>query len=213
MNRSILVVAVLASRLQVSGGNNVTICVVVESGFTMLRDETASPDKVRGDLELKGLDVETRVLSLRGFDYTVRVLPSYGEVEVRTRSGECDVGWAHFFQLSSRISCAPNTETCRDLDAATAAGTVESWEPYRCCARYGPNLFPFDVVAMSHAHDGGGGGFFVSFLAMIRSAFFVNLICFTFLVGAIFSNPNPDSNPNSDPVTYPYGSLTPTLRL
>ena len=99
----------------------------------MLRDDATSPEAVRSDTELKGFDVELQGLALRGFyEYTVRVLPTYGEVEVRTRSGECDVGWAQFFRFSSKLSCAPNTETCRDLNGATDAGTtVQSWEPYR----------------------------------------------------------------------------------
>ena len=124
----------------------------------MLRDDATSPKAVRSDTELKGFDVELQGLALRGFyEYTVRVLPTYGEVEVRTRSGECDVGWAQFFRFSSKLSCAPNTETCRDLNGATDAGTtVQSWEPYRCCTRYGPNLFPFEIVAMSIAHTDGG---------------------------------------------------------
>ena len=164
------------------------ICVVVESGFIMLRDNATSPEAVRSDTELKGFDVEIRALALREFDYTVRVLPTYGELQVRTRSGECDVGWAQFFQFSSRMSCAPNDETCRDLGGATVAGTsVQSWEPYRCCTRYGPNIFPFEIVAMSIADTDGGSDFFLSFVSMMHSAFFVNFICFIFLIGCVFS--------------------------
>lgn len=85
-------------------------------------------------MQLKGFDVEMRTLSLRGFNNTVRVLPSYGEVQVRTRSGECDVGWAQFFQLSSRASCISDSTTCRAVDEAIVAAVIAnngSWGPYR----------------------------------------------------------------------------------
>ena len=69
-----------------------TVCVVIESGFSMLREDAAgSPLVVQSDSELRGFDVDMRELALAGVDCSVRVLPSYGEVEVRTRSGTCTV--------------------------------------------------------------------------------------------------------------------------
>lgn len=116
-----------------SGGSIYAICVVLESGFTMLQPTTSSVDAVTSDSQLRGFDVDMRVLALHGLNYTVRVLPSYGEVQVRTRSGECDVGWAQFFQLARRSSCEPDAETCRslaDLNLASAAGgTPAEWTP------------------------------------------------------------------------------------
>jgi hypothetical protein len=168
------------------------VCVVIESGFSMLRTGlAASVGEVRSDTQLRGFDVDMRALALSDVDYTVRVLPSYGELEVRTRSGECDIGWAQFFQLSSRMRCAVGsntTSTCRSLDAAARAGDVQSWEPYRCCARYGPNLFPFEIRAMHIAPAQGDNNFFGSFFATVKSAFFINFLCFTFLVGCVFSH-------------------------
>ena len=38
--------------------------------------------------------VDLTAHSRAGVDHIIRVLPSYGELEVRTRAGECDVGWA-----------------------------------------------------------------------------------------------------------------------
>lgn len=174
-------------------GRSYTVCVVIESGFTMLHDgQVATPEEVRSDAQLRGFDVDSRRLALAGLNYTVRVLSSYGEVEVRTRNGECDVGWAQFFQLSSRKLCAPDPVTCRELDDAAVAdamdeGSPESWTPYRCCARYGPNVFPFEINAMYVARD-HRVDFFGSFFAMVESAFFVNFMCFSFLLGCIFSH-------------------------
>merc|ERR1711871_1403483 len=109
--------------------------------------------------QLRGFDVDMRALALRGLSYSVRVLPTYGELQVRTRNGECDVGWAQFFQTASRERCEVGTQECQaitELDpnagpqtAISAPGaTWETWEPYRCCARYGPNLFPFTIHIM-----------------------------------------------------------------
>ena len=163
-----------------------TVCVVIESGFTMLRDDSMSLESVHSDTELRGFDVDLRQLALSGLNYSVRVLSSYGEVEVRTRIGECDVGWAQFFQLASRKRCAPHPSNCRELGDMANTG-ADSWEPYRCCAVYSPNLFPFDINAM-YVDREPGVNFFGSFFATVESPFFINFLCFSFLLGCIFSH-------------------------
>ena len=169
------------------------ICVVIEEGFTMLLEAGTDPVTVTSDAQLRGFDVDMRALSLQGANYSIRVLQSYGELQVRTRNGECDVGWGQFFTLASRKSCVPDAASCRplaelDLHAnGSIASAPKSWEPYRCCASYSPNLFPFSIHAM-HRAEFKRNGFFASFLAIIQSAFFINFLSFSFLVGCIFSH-------------------------
>lgn len=164
-----------------------TVCVALESGFTMLREGVGAAETVRTDAQLRGFDVELREHALAGRNYTVRVLSTYGEVEVRTRRGECDVGWAQFFQRAARIRCAPDPATCRDPGEVGTGTEVASWGPYRCCARYSPNLFPFDIKILS-IDEGKTENFFGAFFSMIESAFFVNFMCFSLLVGTVFAH-------------------------
>lgn len=164
-----------------------TVCVVLESGFTMLREGVGAAEAVRSDAQLRGFDVELREHALAGRNYTVRVLSTYGEVEVRTRRGECDVGWAQFFQLASRVRCSPDPTTCRDPEEAGAGAKVTSWGPYRCCARYSPNLFPFDIKILSF-DQGETEDFFEAFFSVVKSAFFINFMSFTLLVGSVFTH-------------------------
>jgi hypothetical protein len=202
--RLLALIVLGADRAAGDGDTQYTVCVVIESGFTMLREpsedpRSLAPEAVRSDAQLRGFDVDLRTLAFAGLNYTVRVLSSYGEVQVRTRSGECDVGWAQFFTLSSRMRCEADATTCRELDTATASGAVEDWTPYRCCAAYSPNVFPFEIRVMYVAR-GSNDNFFASFLATVGSAFFVNFLCFAFLLGCVFSHllwfverhPNPE---------------------
>ena len=78
------------------------VCTVLEEGFCMLR-RGFSAANVTSDNHLTGFDVDMRREVLAGREYTVRVMGTYGELQVRTRAGECDVGWAQFFNTAARF--------------------------------------------------------------------------------------------------------------
>jgi hypothetical protein len=78
----------------------VRVCTTLDLGFNMLRDPALSIADVASDGMLRGFDVDMReqVLSQQlNWTYSLRVLPSYGELMVATRKQECDLGWAPFF--------------------------------------------------------------------------------------------------------------------
>ena len=121
---------------------NLRVCVVIESAFTMLRPGIVSVADVTSDDQLRGFDVELRRIILANTNYTVTVIGSYGELNVRLRTGPssgCDIGWAAFFQVAKRDRCNVGANTCRAMDAdvtnALATGTSPpvGWGPYRCC--------------------------------------------------------------------------------
>ena len=83
------------------------VCVVLESAFTMLRPGVAL-EAVTSDDQLRGFDVDLRRRILEQTNYSVQVLGSYGELNVAVRAGTaggCDVGWAAFFQVAKRDRC------------------------------------------------------------------------------------------------------------
>ena len=92
----------------------------------MLANGVTSADEVTSDAQLRGYDVDMRQEILQDRKRTVRIYNTYGEVQVRTRAGDCDIGWALYFQTHARRSC---TADCPPLDSATASGSVSSWEP------------------------------------------------------------------------------------
>eukprot|EP01052_Picozoa_sp_SAG31_P038452 SAG31_NODE_5141_length_2718_cov_2.346315_2_plen_199_part_00 len=147
-----------------------TVCVVLEPGFCDLVHGVASDAQVSNDGQLKGYDVDVRKVVMQGMNYSVQAYNSYGEVNVRTRAGDCDVGWANYFITASRQSCAPSAQTgsaCLPLDASTAAGTVSSWEPYRCCVDFGMNVWQADIVALQFQNE--SNTFFDAFFSMVRN--------------------------------------------
>ena len=76
----------------------VRVCTTLDLGFNMLRDPALSIADVASDGMLRGFDVDMReqVLSQQlNWTYSLRVLPSYGELMVATRKQECDLGYAY----------------------------------------------------------------------------------------------------------------------
>ena len=60
---------------------------------------------LRDGIDAVGFDAAMRqklLTQVLGLPYDVRVFDSYEEVFLRTRNGECDIGWAPFFARSSR---------------------------------------------------------------------------------------------------------------
>ncbi len=159
----------------------------------MLKPDSPAPENITSDAQVRGFEVEMRQRGMRDINYTLSILPGYGELQVRTRNGECDMAFAQFYQKAGRASCETDAETCRslssldrDVNGVIRAASL-SWEPYRCCANYGPNLFPMDIKALYRATR-ASQNFFESFFNMVSSAFFVNFLCFTFVVGSLFSH-------------------------
>ena len=126
-----MLIALLA--LALTSSSSIHVCTVVEPGFNMLRKGVDSHLTVTSEDQLRGYHVDLRKLVLRNHNYTLQVLSSYAELQVRTRAGECDIGWAQFFITSARTSC---TAACPALTSETASGSVSSMEPYRCCADF-----------------------------------------------------------------------------
>ena len=193
----LLLSAALASA---AGDNDIAVCAVLENGFCMLANGVSANDTITSDTQLRGYDVEMRKYILSGRNYTVRLLGSYGELQVRTRAGECDIGWAQFFHTSARASCTSN---CPALTPETESGTVESWEPYRCCAEFSFNMAPFDISIL---YVESGLTLFEAFDMATRSPFFINLVCFAFLLVVLFSHliwlPEGNVNPKQFPPAY-----------
>ena len=122
------------------------VCTTIDNGFNMLVDGVTRITSVTSDQQLRGFDVDVRAAVLTGalnLSYSLRVLPSYGELQVATRKDECDVGWAPFFILGERERCSANVNTCRSLESLStelksfASGTI-NWTPWRCCIDYTP---------------------------------------------------------------------------
>jgi ABC-type amino acid transport substrate-binding protein len=166
-------------------GTPIRVCAVLEPGFCSLQHGIATAAEVTTDSQLSGFDVETRAQVLANRPYSVSVFDSYGEVFVRTRAGECDIGWGNYFLTASRLSCEPDEGTCRALHVGTAAGTVDSWEPYRCCVDFSMNYRPNDIVVLqaSSVPD-----FFVGFFTMITSPFVINFFSFAIIWALIFAH-------------------------
>jgi hypothetical protein len=167
-------------------GAALRVCTVLEPGFSHLAHGVASAAEVASDAQLKGYDVDVRASVLSGYSYTISAFENYGEVMVRTRAGECDIGWANYFYVASRMSCDFDAATCLPLDADSAAGTVESWTPYRCCVDYSMNVWPNDIIAFRVRDE--QQDFFSAFFTMVTSPFFINFISFAFIWALIFAH-------------------------
>ena len=171
------------------------VCITLDSGFDMLSDESAALSDVTSEASLFGFGVQARqaILSkaLNFTSYELRVLPSYGELMVATRKDECDVGWAAFFALADRERCVPNADTCRslaslqtELSASGTTGTV-NWTPWRCCIDYSPAFLHY---GMAIVYDAKRVSFFEALGRSITQPFFVNFLCFLFLLVLIFAH-------------------------
>ena len=166
-------------------GTPIRVCAVLEPGFCSLKHGIATVAEVTSDSQLSGFDVDTRAQVLRDRPYTVSVFDSYGEAFVCTRAGECDIGWGNFFVTVARLSCEADEAICRALDDGTAAGTVDSWEPYRCCVDFSMNFRPNDIVVLQASSV---PNFFVGFFSMLSSPFVVNFFSFAIIWALVFAH-------------------------
>ena len=152
----------------------ITVCITPDDGFNML-DPDADAGAITSDADVQGFDADLRrhVITRRlGQPYTIRVLGSYGELQVRTRLGECDVGWAPFYQTADRERCSPDPQRC--VDAASADGII-NWEPYRCCTDFSAPYMPWSVaVFYRHSTTSGGFSSLLSVFILFSEPFFVN---------------------------------------
>ena len=173
----------LAHALVDSARSQIIVCTVLDQGgFNMARVGVTIEEGQQfvSDDELRGFDVEARRAALKTLNYTVQILPTYGEVQVRTRAGECDIGWSQFFHTASRERC-----NCLPISTESLAypATVASWEPYRCCTDYSLGIVRYDIAIAYRAagSSAGGGRFFYAISQTLLDAFTVNFFCFLFI--------------------------------
>ena len=168
------------------------VCVVLEEGFSMRKNGGLASDTIiSSDAQLKGYDVDVRTSVLDGVNYEVVVWSGYGETQVRTRAGECDIAWAQYFQTLARLYCPTNPDAhCRALDhaplhATSAPAGSSPWEPYRCCAHFSVNVLSFEMVILSRSRN---ESFMMSFFHSFANAWFVNFFSFVFVWAAVFAH-------------------------
>ncbi len=122
-------------------------------------------------------------------NYTLELVQSYPELLVRTRAGLCDIGWAPFYTISSRMRCEPDPLTCAELDSNTmgamASGTLEAsaYQPLECCVEYSLNYLQQDI-AILYLSD-VRPSFFVLMFDVWSDGFAVNFGCFIVLLVVI----------------------------
>lgn len=170
------------------------VCTTEEMAFDMLLDEkNAKSTDVTSDQQLHGYDVDMRhelLTKALNLSYTLRVLPSYGELQVETRKDMCDIGWAAFFVKGSRERCVLNSGNCRSLDAletelqSFASGTID-WTPWRCCIDYMPAHINYGMAIVFNSRS---ISFYEALFGACSQAFFINFSCFTFLLVIIFAH-------------------------
>ena len=170
----------------------VRVCITPDSGLNMLSSGVVASD-ITSDDQVEGFDKDLRVEILTrrlGLAYTVRILGSYGELQVRTRAGECEIGWAPFYLTASRERCTPDPALCKDVTAAALTdldGGVGSWEPYRCCTDSSMEYLPWTVAAM-YAPAESQSNFFLSIFTLFTEPFLINFMCFLFIWIVIFAH-------------------------
>ena len=170
------------------------ICTTEEMAFDMLVDsKNTKITDVTSDQQLEGYDVDMRhevLTKALNLSYTLRVLPSYGELQVETRKDMCDVGWAAFFVKGFRERCSFNADNCRTLDAletelqSFGSGTV-NWTPWRCCIDYMPAHLNYGMAIVFNSRT---VSFYEALFGAFSQAFFINFACFTFLLVIIFAH-------------------------
>lgn len=175
-----LLCALLSALLQQNDALHV--CVVLEAGFDMLADGVADPTAVSSNAQLEGFnaDVRTGVLNgVLGYDFTVTAYTSWAELNVRTRSGECDVGWAAFYLAGARDRCMINNDGCKDLSTLDWTSPDLQLSSYRCCIDFSANYYTWVISIMAPGQ--GKKGFFEALFASLSNSFVCNFICFAFI--------------------------------
>ena len=104
--------------------------------------------------------------------------------QVRTRLGECDVGWAPLYHTSARERCnVADPDACANLTDASEVANGD-WEPYRCCNDYAAPYLPWSIAVMyspSGSQNDGSVSFFTNVFKLLAEGFFLNFLWFLFL--------------------------------
>ena len=167
----------------------IKVCTVLEQAVTMRKSNLTVLSHITSDDQLRGFDVDVRKHLFKHVfqNYSVSVDSSYGALNVRVRTDECDVGWAAFFLTATRERCEPDpaSDACRPLDAnalnaLAGTSTINSWEPYRCCIDYLPAYYTSEVKILSLARE-DAGGFFLFTVQLLVEPFVINFYCFLFI--------------------------------
>ena len=84
------------------------------------------------------------------------------------------------FITASRLTChgEGSYDVCPPLNGDTTAGTVDSWEPYRCCTEYSVSFRSMNIAAL---HYKALHHFITDFFQSILNPFVINLAAASFL--------------------------------
>ena len=85
---------------------------VVSRPCRSLQDKNEAGKLYKGVCKSLG-ELSGKAMAALNITYNLTVLRSYGEVMVETRKGNCDVGWAAYYNYGSRERCVPDEDTCR----------------------------------------------------------------------------------------------------
>jgi ABC-type amino acid transport substrate-binding protein len=177
-----------------------TVCVVEDTAMTMRR-AGFSAASITSDDQLRGFEVEVRKRVLANYNYTVRMVGSYGGLHalIRSPTTECDVAWAMFYQYGFRETCDMSSATCKALDAPATAALAQlelgiadaapagGWTPYRCCIDFSFAYVSLDIGVM-YLDGAAGKSFFEVVFQIIFEPFVANYLSFLFLWIVIFGH-------------------------
>ena len=175
----VLQLLALALLQSLAAASSLRVCVVIEPGFDFLKDDSVEASAVTSDAQMDGFNADVRnlVLTLRlGWQYEIAVMPSWGEMNVRTRTGDCDIGWAPFYVVGDRDRCAPDANSCQPASSIDYSAPLTKW---RCCIDYSLNYYPWRVSIMAESSQ--QVSFFDALFDALASNFVINFICFAFI--------------------------------
>ena len=186
-----VLLALIAGQLSFAAATRLQVCVTLDSGFDMLVDPSMPIASVSREVELYGFNMDARrhifkqVMPPGNNTYDLRVLASYGELNVATRRGECDLGWAAFFYTADRDRCGAaviEADTCRALSEWTPDS---EWTPWRCCVDFSP---PFMTYGLAIMYETSRPDFYSSLVLSIFAPFTVNFGSLTFILVCVFAH-------------------------
>lgn len=111
-----------------------------------------------------------------GWEYNISVERSWTEAIVRTRLGECDIGWGPFYVLGSRERCNSNPQTCRPVSEIDFSQDLSA---FACCVDFSANYLPYRIMLMAPVSS--KRSFFNALFDALGDKFVINFICFTFI--------------------------------
>ena len=171
--------------LLLAGSRPLHVCVVSELGFAMPKEAGVNLGSITSDEQLFGFDVALRkdILQTRmGLaNWTVTLYSSYGEAQVHTRMGTCDIGWSPYFLIGSRERCTPSEGRCMPISLASS-----DWEPQRCCVDFSMQYMRWQVGIMYPPTPSTDFGW--SIFEIFVEPFFINFFCLLFLWIIIFGH-------------------------